>query len=188
MTENSSHKPAAAIANNESTTTIASTVNNVAPSGQRSKKRGGGGSSGAYVASNGIVTLRSPPSHEATQITSGKPPVTVAVDSNLKDQKDSTRGNDQHYQRSSYRRGGNGAYHPRGGKVDQGRGNQEWNQHRNMQPHRGGYRGGGYVRPSVHNAPPVIPPMHMPMRPFANNLMYPGKVYIHTLLCSYYYY
>ncbi|PWA34251.1 ATP-dependent RNA helicase DEAD-box, conserved site [Artemisia annua] len=67
-------------------------------------------------------------------------------------------------------------------KVDQGQGrdNQVWNRHRNfnnrynnMQPQRGINRKGAYMQPAVHNAAPFV---HLPMRPFGNNVMYPGEV------------
>ncbi|KVI02922.1 la-related protein 1C-like [Cynara cardunculus var. scolymus] len=189
----SSHKLAS---NNVNPT---STPNHIAPSGQRSIKRGGG-SSGVYLSSNGGVSQRSPASQDTkveAHNASGKPG-TVATDSYPKDQtyKDpqkggfgsqSNSGNDYHHQRNSYRRGNGGGQHPRGdgsyhhygGKLEQGRGNQEWNQQRsfnnrdpNMQPQRGFRR--GYMRPSVHNSTPFIPPsMPVPVRPFGNNVMYP---------------
>lgn len=183
----------------------ATVTNHVAASVQKPAKRGGG-SSGVYV-SNGGVSKQLPASQElkvevANNSTSGKP-ATVAVESHTKESahKESPKGgtgsqpnsvnNDHHHQRNAYRRG-NGGQHPRGdgsyhhnyaGKVDQnqGRDNQEWNQHRNynnrynnMQPQRGNNRRGGYMRPAVHNSAPFVhPPMPVPMRPFANNVMYP---------------
>ncbi|KAI3665348.1 hypothetical protein L6452_43972 [Arctium lappa] len=179
-----------------------STPNHIVPSGQRSMKRGGG-SSGVFFPSKG-VSERSPASQdskvESPHNASGKPG-TIAMDSYPKDQtykesqkggfgSQSNSGNDYqyHHQRNSYRRGNGGGQHPRGdgsyhhnygGKLDQGRGNQEWNQQRNfnnrdpnMQPQRGFRR--GYIRPSIHNSTPFIPPpMPVPVRPFGNNVMYP---------------
>ncbi|XP_023766883.1 la-related protein 1C isoform X2 [Lactuca sativa] len=159
-----------------------STPNNVAPSGQRSLRRGGG-NSGGYISSNGGFSQRSPaiqdPKVEAPRNTTTGKPANVSMDSYPKDQRGSfgsqpnsgnntnTNTNDHHHQRNSYRRG-NGGQHPRG--------NQEWNQHRsfnNMQPQRGGFRR-GFVRPSVHSSTPFIPPqMHVQVRPFGNNFMYP---------------
>lgn len=167
----SSHK--LAIANNVNPLSSPNS-NHVAPTAQRFTKRGGG-SSGAYTSSNGGFSQRSPSIHdpkaEAPRNTSGKP-ATVTMDSYPKDQRGAfgsqpSTGNDHHHQRNPYRRG-NGGQHPRG--------NQEWNQHRNynnMQPQRGGFRR-NFVRPSVHTSTPFMPPqMHVQVRPFGNNFMYP---------------
>lgn len=168
----------------------ATVTNHVAPSVQKPAKRGGG-SSGVYV-SNGGVSKQLPASLElkvevANNSTSGKPGTVAAVESHTKETvyKESPRGvagsqpnsgnnNDHHHQRNAYRRGnggrGDGSYHHNyAGKVDQnqGRDNQEWNQHRNynnrynnMQPQRGNNRRGGYMRPAVHNSAPFVhPPM-----------------------------
>lgn len=161
----------------------ASVTNHVTHSGQRAMRRGGG-SSGAYLSNGGV----------------SKHDNTAAVDSVTKDHinKESPRGgfgSQSNSQQNSYRRGNGGPYSRGGGSYNnnyggkpeqgqgQGRGNQDWNQHRNfnnrdanMQSQRGGYRRGGYVRPSVQNSAPFIhPPMPMQVRPFGNNVMYPGE-------------
>ncbi|KAK1439218.1 hypothetical protein QVD17_05034 [Tagetes erecta] len=166
----SSHKLASVTPN--------SIPNHVTHSGQRDMKRGGGS-----LSSNGGVSK----------------PDTATVDSVTKDHmnKESPRGgygfgSQSNGQQNSYRRGNGGLYSRGGGSYNnsyggkseqgQGRGNQEWNQHRNfnnrdtnIQSQRGGYRRGGYVRPSVHNSTPFIhPPMPLHGRsPFGNNVMYP---------------
>ncbi|KAI3824273.1 hypothetical protein L1987_05724 [Smallanthus sonchifolius] len=182
--------PALQVTGNASSASVDPSVTH---SGQRSGRRGGG-ISGAYLPSNRGVSQRSPARKESK------------VESPHNTYKESPRGgfgpqlnsgNEHHYQRGSYRRGYGGP-HPRGGygsyhKLEQGqgqgRGGQEWNQHRNfnnrgtnMQPQRGGYNRGGYIRPYVHNLTPfTLPPMQLPMRPFGNNVVYPdvasGMVY-----------
>ncbi|KAI3717104.1 hypothetical protein L1987_68471 [Smallanthus sonchifolius] len=182
--------PALQVTGNASSASVDPSVTH---SGQRSGRRGGG-ISGAYLSSNKGVSQRSPARQESK------------VESPHNTYKESPRGgfgsqlnggNEHHYQRNSYRRGYGGP-HPRGEygsyhKLEQGqgqsRGGQEWNQHRNlnnrgtnMQPQRGGYNRGGYIRPYVHNFTPFVhPPMQLPMRPFGNNVVYPdvasGMVY-----------
>ncbi|KAF5765181.1 putative la-type HTH domain, winged helix-like DNA-binding domain superfamily [Helianthus annuus] len=190
----SSHKP--------SSVNPASTPNHVTHSAQRSMRRGSG-ISGADLSSTGRVSQRSPASQESKVESVTNPPVKPAMvlDPYPKDHtyKEPPRGglvsqpnsgNDHHYQQNAYKRGYGGP-HPRGHSQSQGRGYQERNQHRNfnnkdttMQPHRGGYHRGGYIRPSAHNSTPFIhPPMPQPVRPFGSNIMYPdaasGIIYFH---------
>ncbi|KAI3704507.1 hypothetical protein L1987_74729 [Smallanthus sonchifolius] len=191
-----SHKQASAINLNST-----STPNHVAPpSRQRSFKRGGGNSS-ANVSANGVVSqlpTSQDPVVEQPHNSSGKPGNAAEQPSprdnaHREPQKggfvsQSHGGNDHHHQRGSYRRG-NGGQHPRGdgsyhhnygGKRDHDRGNQEWNQHsrsfNNRDTHLQSQRGfsRGYMRPSVHTSASFIPPpMHVPLQPFGNNMMYP---------------
>ncbi|KAK9062051.1 hypothetical protein SSX86_019235 [Deinandra increscens subsp. villosa] len=184
-----SHKQANA--NNLNST---STQNHVAPSRQRPMKRGGGNSS-ANVSSNGVVAQPPPTSQDSVV---EPPPNTSGKAGNAAEHpsprehayKESQKGgfgsqshsgNDHHHQRGSYRRGNGGSYHHNyGGKRDHDRGNPEWNQHSrsfnnrdtHLQPQRGFSR--GYIRPTVHTPASFIPPsMHVPVPPFANNMMYP---------------
>ncbi|KAJ0464132.1 putative la-type HTH domain, winged helix-like DNA-binding domain superfamily [Helianthus annuus] len=172
-----------------------STPNHVAPSRQRSVKRGGGNSS-ANVSANGVVDQPVPPTSQDSVVeppinTSGKPGNAGEQPSprdhaHKESQKggfgsQSHSGDDHHRPRGSYRRGNGGSYHHNyGGKRDHDRGNSEWNQHSrsfnnrdaHLQPQRGFSR--GYIRPSVHTSAPFIPPpMHVPVPPFGNNMMYP---------------
>lgn len=171
------------------------TSNHVTNSGQRSLGRSGG-VSGAYSSSNRGVSKGSVEKQESkveSQSNSSGKPATV-LNSYTKDRggfgSQSNSGNDNHHQRNSYWKGnggvrprGGGSYnHNYGGKLDQGRGNQEWNQRRNfnrdinMHSQRGGFRRGGYIRPPAYNtAPYLYPPMHLPAGPFGNNVMYPGE-------------
>nr|XP_043631776.1 la-related protein 1C [Erigeron canadensis] len=189
-----SHKQATA--NNVSS---ALTPNHVG-SPRRSKR--GGGNSNANASANGVVSQPPPSSQgsvvEAPHNSSGKLG-SAAEHPSPKDHthKESQRGgfgsqshsgNDHHHQRGPHRRG-NGGQHPRGdgsyhnnygGKRDQDRGNQEWNQQNrsfnnrdtHMQSQRG--FGRGYMRPSLHTPASFIPPpMPVPVQSFGNNMMYP---------------
>ncbi|KAI7735437.1 hypothetical protein M8C21_013252, partial [Ambrosia artemisiifolia] len=140
---------------------------------KRSMKRGGGG--GSF---NKNVAVTGPDLENATGKEGELMKGGVGVQSN--------NGNERQNQRHAYRRSnsgphsrGDGSYHHGyGGKRDQDR---EWNQHsrsfngRDAHTQRG-YPRGGYVRPAVHAPPPTFIPPQMPMlRPFGNNMMYPGE-------------
>ncbi|KAL8211182.1 hypothetical protein R6Q57_005619 [Mikania cordata] len=190
-----SHKQASAINLNST-----STPTHVAPSKQKSFKRGGGISS-ANVSANGVVfqlpisqnLIVEPPHNTSGKQGNADEQPSPRNHAHREPQKggfvsQSQSGNDHHHQRGSYRRG-NGGQHPRGdgpyhnnygGKRDHDRGNQEWNQpsrsfnnrDTHIQSQRGSSR--GYIRPSVHTPVSFIPPpMHVPMQPFGNNMVYP---------------
>ncbi|KAK1423551.1 hypothetical protein QVD17_18855 [Tagetes erecta] len=169
------------------------TSNHATNSGQRSLGRSGG-VSGAYSSSNRGVSKGSVENYgsevESQSNLSGKPATALSFypKERCGFRSQSNSGNDNRYQRNSYWKGngrvrsrGGGSYnHSYGGKPDQGRGNQEWNQHRNvnrninMHSQSGGFSRGGYIRPPAHNTAPFFyPPVHMPVGPFGNNVTYP---------------
>ncbi|PWA88982.1 RNA-binding protein Lupus La [Artemisia annua] len=94
-----------------------------------------------------------------------------------------------HQQQPSYRRSNSGQHsrgdgsnhYSNGGKWDQDRGNNEWNQHNrsfkgrdtNVNHQRGYAR--GYVRPTVHAPTFISQTMPLPVRPFGNIMIYPGS-------------
>jgi len=183
VTENSSSSPRKhKTANNVSPN---STQNNVPPAKQRYTKRGGG-SFNSNVSANGGVSHISATSQDTVESSPRENPRVESLKGGFGSQ--SPNGNDRQHQRNTYRRSnsgphsrGDGSYHHGyGGKRDQDR---EWNQHsksfngRDSHAHspRGYPR--GYVRPTVHTPPQFIPPQMPLLRPFANNMMYPGGFY-----------
>ncbi|KAL4582754.1 hypothetical protein LXL04_007313 [Taraxacum kok-saghyz] len=166
--------------------TSANTIH-VAPSRQRSMKRGGG-TSNSNPSPNGSVSHISTPNQDSDPSPRDKTQVESPRGNFGPQSHNSNNTNDhQQHQRGSYRRSNSGQHHNYGGKRDnQDRGNHEWNQqhsrsfngrdnhnnhnhnHNHMQAQRGGYSR-GYIRPSVHTSTPY---MSVPVRPFANNMMY----------------
>lgn len=122
----------------------------------------------------------------------GKPGNTTGESSHKEGGQRGGFGSDHQPQRSnSFNRRGSGGQHPRGdgsyhhnygGRRDQDRGNQDWNNaHRNfgsrdnhMQPQRVVPR--GFAR-GPHTSPAFIPPPPVPVRPFGNPMVYPGEMF-----------
>lgn len=183
MTENASSSPRKhKTANNTSPT---STLNHGPPSKQRSTKRGGGNVN-LNVSANGGAANVSATGQDFVESSPRENPRVESIKGGFGSQ--SQNGNDRQHQRNTYRRSnsgphtrGDGSYHHGyGGKRDQDR---EWNQHSKSFNGRDSYshsqRGfpRGHVRPTVHTAPTFMPPQMPLLRPFANNMMYPGEGY-----------
>ncbi|KAL8240392.1 hypothetical protein R6Q59_013747 [Mikania micrantha] len=177
----SSHKP--------ESENLVSTPNHVTNSGQ-SSMRHAGRVSDVYSSPNRGVSQRSPKSQESKAelsppSSSGKPATVLSSYPKDHTYNQSPRGGIGSQPNGGMPTRSGGSYRPSyGGKLNQGRGrgNQQWNQHRNfnrdtnMQPHRGGYHRSGYIRPSVHKSIPFnYPQMLLPVPPFGNNALYPGS-------------
>ncbi|KAG5530146.1 hypothetical protein RHGRI_030498 [Rhododendron griersonianum] len=174
------------------------------PTRQKSMKKGGGSSSGNANANGGFPQPPPPsvPIVEMPSTNAGRSGLAVP-ESSPRDHTNkesgqrggfgsqSHGGNDHPQQRSSYRRGNGGGPYPRGdgsyqqnyrGRRDQDGGNHEWNSPRSfsgrdahMHPQRVVPR--GFIRPSPHNPTPFIPPPPVPVQPFGNPIIYPGKIF-----------
>lgn len=169
------------------------------PARQKSMKKVGGNSSGNTNANGGF----SQPPLEMPSTNAGRSGLAVP-ESSPRDHTNkesgqrggfgsqSHGGNDHPQQRNSFRRGSGGGPYPRGdgsyqqnyrGRRDQDGGNHEWNSNRSfsgrdapMHPQRVVPR--GFIRPSPHNPTPFIPPPPpVPVQPFGNPIIYPGKLF-----------